>query len=469
MALTAAEQYLIELINRARLDPLAEAARYGLGLNAGLTGTVIGTRALEPVSPNTALETAALGHATWMLQNDSFDHTGADGSTPGARINKAGYAFVGTWAWRENLAWTGTTGALDLESAIAEHHEGLYRSAGHRVNTFSANVREVGVAQVPGNFTHLGTTYKSSMLTVDYAASGTDVFVTGVAYTDANKDSFYSIGEGDAGIWFRADGAGATTASAGGYGFGVKASGSLTVNVGDGSQTLAVLQVDAADGNVKVDLVTEASGDTYLALSASATLVSGITDARLLGSADLNLSGNGENNKLVGNTGNNELHGFGGDDDLLGGRGDDKLFGGDGNDLLRGGTGRDASWGDLGTSGASGNSDILYGGAGNDRLIGQSGADILNGGLGNDVLTGGGGRDTFVFTAGRDRITDFAENVDTVEINAATLGIDMTLDEVISMGRVENGDAVFDFGGGNVLTLEGHSDLSLLFNDLMIV
>ncbi len=74
-----------------------------------------------------------------------------------------------------------------------------------------------------------------------------------------------------------------------------------------------------------------------------------------------------------------------------------------------------------------------------------------------------------MFTAGRDRITDFAENVDTVEINAATLGIDMTLDEVISMGRVENGDAVFDFGGGNVLTLEGHSDLSLLFNDLMIV
>ena len=38
MALTAAEQYLLELINRARLDPQAEADRYGVGLNSGLAG-----------------------------------------------------------------------------------------------------------------------------------------------------------------------------------------------------------------------------------------------------------------------------------------------------------------------------------------------------------------------------------------------------------------------------------------------
>ena len=36
MSLTAAEQYLLELINRARLDPVAESQRYGLTLNAGL-------------------------------------------------------------------------------------------------------------------------------------------------------------------------------------------------------------------------------------------------------------------------------------------------------------------------------------------------------------------------------------------------------------------------------------------------
>ena len=59
MALTTAEQYLIELINRARLDPQAEAARYGLSLNAGLQGTVITAAALDPLAPNTLLEKSA--------------------------------------------------------------------------------------------------------------------------------------------------------------------------------------------------------------------------------------------------------------------------------------------------------------------------------------------------------------------------------------------------------------------------
>lgn len=469
MALTAAEQYLIELINRSRLDPLAEAARYGLALNAGLSGNVISGEALAPVSPNTLLEDAAFGHSTWMLQADTFDHNGAGGDSPGARISKAGYEFLGAWAWRENLAWTGTTGNLDLTAAVEEHHEGLYRSAGHRVNTFSENVREIGVAQVAGAFTHQGTTYNSSMLTINYAQSGSDVYITGVAYTDRDGDAFYGVGEGTGDIWIRADGASVRTADAGGYGLGVGATNSLTVQVGEGSTTLAVLRVDASDGNVKVDVVTQTDGSKYLAVSSSATLVSGITDARLLGSADLDLNGNAEANRLIGNAGNNELRGFGGADDLLGGRGDDALFGGNGNDLLRGGTGRDASWSDLDTSGASGNSDRLLGEAGNDILIGESGYDVLNGGLGDDMLTGGGGRDTFVFTAGRDTITDFADNVDTIEINTMTLGLDLAIDDVIAMGRITGGDAVFDFGNGNVLTLEGETDLSLLINDLTIL
>lgn len=469
MTLTAAEQYRIELINRARLDPAAEAARFGLSLNAGLTGNVISGNVLEPLSPNPLLENAALGHATWMLENNTFNHTGENGSTPGGRINDAGYKFVGAWAWRENLAWTGTTGQINLEEAVIEHHEGLYRSAGHRVNTFSENVREIGVAQVAGNFTHQGTTYNSSMMTVNYALSGPDIYVTGVVYTDADDDDFYSMGEGTGGVWIRADGASATAAAAGGYGFGVTASNDMSVQIGTGGTTLARLRVDASDGNVKIDVVTDASGDKYLALSSSATLVSGMTDARLLGSADLDLNGNGDANKLVGNTGDNELRGFGGNDDLLGGSGDDFLFGGNGNDLLRGGTGRDARWGDLESSGTSGNSDRLWGDAGDDTLIGQSGNDVLNGGLGDDVLTGGGGRDTFVFTAGRDRITDFADNVDTIEINATTLGIDMTAADVIDMGQVVGNNVVFDFGNGNVLTLEGQTDLGMLLNDLMVV
>ena len=44
MALSASEQLLIEMINRARLDPEGEAALFGIDLNQGLsTGTLDGS------------------------------------------------------------------------------------------------------------------------------------------------------------------------------------------------------------------------------------------------------------------------------------------------------------------------------------------------------------------------------------------------------------------------------------------
>jgi len=82
MTISAAEQYMIELINRARLNPEAEAARYNLPLNADLPAGTIGTAALEVLAPNTNLEDAAQAHSQW----------------------------------------SGTTGTLDLEGAIDVHH-----------------------------------------------------------------------------------------------------------------------------------------------------------------------------------------------------------------------------------------------------------------------------------------------------------------------------------------------------------
>lgn len=80
MALSAAEQYLLELINRARLDPLSEAERYNLGLNVGLaSGTITGT-AKEVLAPDTLLEQASQTHSEWMLDEDVFAHQGDGGS-----------------------------------------------------------------------------------------------------------------------------------------------------------------------------------------------------------------------------------------------------------------------------------------------------------------------------------------------------------------------------------------------------
>lgn len=217
MTISAAEQYLIELINRARLDPLSEAARYNLALNADLSAGTISTDPLQVLAINDLLSDAADDYSRWMLETNVFSHTGIGNSSPGARMADAGYVFEGYWSWSENLAWTGTTGKLDLVAAIDAHHEGLYRSAGHRSNTFDQEVREIGIAQIAGTYEVDGTTYNSSMLTEQFAVSGNSVFVTGVAYSDSDANDFYSVGEGLGGIQFSSRGAAETTAAAGGY------------------------------------------------------------------------------------------------------------------------------------------------------------------------------------------------------------------------------------------------------------
>lgn len=468
MSVSAAEQYLLELINRARLDPQAEAARFGLSLNAGLSaGTISGTPR-QVLAHNTELEQAAIAHSNWMLETDTFSHTGENGSDPGDRIVEAGYELRGSWTWRENLAWTGSTGAIDLAQAVEDHHEGLYRSEGHRENTFASDIREIGVGQVAGSFTHEGSTFNASMLTLNFASSGTEYFITGVAYTDADGDDFYGIGEGTAGLTISADGASGTTAAAGGYGIAVDAAEAVAVTVSLGADILATLALDLTDGNAKLDVVTAADGSQMLALSVNATLFTGIADATLLGAGDLNLTGSDADNVLIGNAGRNMLDGGDGSDNLSGGEGADRIYGGNGDDVLKGGEGRDIRWDSLehDDTVSTINADLLNGGAGDDRLHGQSGSDVLDGGAGDDRLSGGGGRDTFVFAEGTDVVLDFTDNVDSIQLDGDALGVS-TVAEALEMGAIIDGNAVLTFGDDS-LRINDVTDLNVLTNDLLV-
>ena len=423
---------MLELINRARLDPIAEAQRYNLALNTDLDANAISNDAKQVLAPSAVLDRTAEGHSEWMLEADVFSHTGAVDSSPGGRIEDAGYEFTGAWTWRENLAWIGSTGTLDLNTAIAAHHEDLYRSEGHRLTTFASNTREVGIFQAHGEFTVGGMDYDSSMVTLNFASSSTDVFVTGVAYTDLDGDAFYSIGEGQSDVWILDTINEITSAN------GVSVDGVIAK---DGGITLATLQVDASGGNVKVDVVTATDNSQSLMVSADTVLVSGIPDAVLLGSDNLTLTGNDDDNRLTGNAGENILIGAGCDDVLSGG-------------------GRRAD-----TIGADeANADILQGGAGDDHLIEESGTDRLDGGLRNDLLVGGGGRDTFLFADGDDVIADFTDNVDMIE-----LVTNSKIAEVMAVGEIIGESAVFNFGNGTSLTVVGVNDLSILENDFRIV
>ena len=507
MTLTAGEQYLLELINRARLDPAAEAARYNLSLNDGLAAGTIGTQALQVLAPNQELSTAADTHSTWMLQTNSFSHAGANGSNAGDRIQDNGYQFRGHWAWRENLAWVGSTGNIDMQDAIEQHHEGLYRSSSHRVNTFAESMQEIGIGQVAGKFTQNGTTYNSSMLTENYASTGSDVFVTGVAYRDTDKDGFYSIGEGKSDVWFLTPDNIERTAAAGGYGLEIAPQHDLQVKIGQGQQLMAVVETDVSAGNVKLDLVFQVDGTRLLQVSGDTALVWGVGSAELLGADNLTLTGHAGMNYLTGNSGNNlidgaggndVIRGMGGTDLLIGGAGNDKLFGGAGSDRLIGNDGADTLYGEGSNDklfggdhadelfGGYGNdvlwgeqgNDVLYGGNGFDILIGNGGRDFMYGGYGNDrfdggagsdVMTGGVGSDLFIFSAHRDVIMDFEDNSDTIAIRSWLGDDDMTVADVMELGEVQNGNAVFDFGNNHILTVIGVDDLSILANDMIII
>src|SRR5215218_351232 len=91
-----AEQYLVELINRARSDPAAEAARYGIDLNEGLRPGTLSPAPRAPLPFNPNLIKAAAEHTEWLLPQHPFPshpHIGKDDKTLPERIKAANYAF----------------------------------------------------------------------------------------------------------------------------------------------------------------------------------------------------------------------------------------------------------------------------------------------------------------------------------------------------------------------------------------
>ena len=426
MTLTANEQFFLELVNRARLDPLAEAALQGIDLNQYLAPGTLDGSAKQVLAPNALLDLAAEAHSAWMLQTDIFSHTGVNGSDPGQRMTTAGYQFTGSWTWGENIAWSGTTGTIDLVAAISGHHRGLFLSSGHRVNILNDSFREVGIAQVGGQFTYNGTTYNASMAAQAFATSGASAFLTGVVYNDTNGDRFYSIGEAGPATGFTIGGASDTSEAAGGYALATAVAAGVLVSINQGG-AMSSVRIDLSSGNAKLDLV----GGNLLLASADLELVSGVANARLLGIEGLDLRGNGAANGLTGNNGSNGLIGRGG-------------------------------------------ADLMAGGAGLDSLSGGGGGDRLDGGTGNDRLNGGLKADDFVFAVGygQDRVADFdVLQHDRLELDDALWGnVALTGAQVVaSFATVKAAGVVFDFGGGDVLTLAGLTNVAGLAGQIDFV
>ena len=211
----AFEIYMLQLVNRARLDPAGEAARYKIDLNQGLAAGTISVTPKQPLVPNPLLNESARAHSQWMLDTGIFSHTGASGSQPFDRMTAAGYPFAAPYAAGENIAFSGTTGTLGgLASYIEDQHRGLFLSPSHRTNIEEGSYREIGISQVTGAFTSGSTTYNASMITQNFATTGTTSFLGGVIYNDLDLDNFYDPGEGVAGVTIRINGIAVATSTA---------------------------------------------------------------------------------------------------------------------------------------------------------------------------------------------------------------------------------------------------------------
>ena len=421
MALTSAEQYALELLNRARLDPVGEASRYRIGLNDGVDADDIITRApMQVLAHNAVTERAAELHAAWMIENDIFSHRqGGALDSVYDRLMHVGFdPGRGTWGYGENLVAIMSSGMSET-AIMNEFHRLWMLSPGHRSNMLEDSYREIGYVRMEGDL--LG---RDQVGVEVFGWADNRVYVTGVAYQDRDGNDFYSIGEGTGGVVFRIEGTGsARSTTSGGYQV-LGTSGEVVVRVtAPGSDTGTRVAMDLSDGNVKLDLVN----GNLLKVSADSKLLSGpVTALEALGILGLSLTGNDANNQLTGNVGAN------------------LLSGGVGNDRLTG----------------AGGADRLQGDTGSDRLQGGTGADRLAGGEGNDRLNGGTGADAFLFAprGGRDRVEDFSLGQgDKLVLNDAlwkSAG-DLRAGQVVSkFAEVTTDGVLFDFGGGNTLLLE---------------
>ena len=401
---TALEVYFVTLLNRARMNPKAEAARYGITINEGLPAGTISRQPLPPLAINAYLTDAARQHSVHMLDVDAVAHQSIGDSTNLKRLIRAGYQPVYPAALAENLGWHGaSSGWPDPQAAADLLHRELFADTtvpgrGHRIILMDPDMTEIGVGYVPGSFASNAATWNAMMVTQDFAFTSGDRFITGVAYTDTvRRDRVYTPGEGLFGVLIQAqrlsDGRlfTITTGQAGAYSLQVPPGVYRVTASGGGLPTPIVRDnVSMANSNVLADFRIRPS----LAPSLSNVGVLHVDGTPADDLISLNLVGSQLVVKVNASTWSfpadqvhaTEIWAWQGNDTLLGSAMQDIVQGMWGNDLLFGRGGDDF------LSGGAGN-DTLDGGGGNDILYANSGNDMILGGPGNDLISGGSGRD----------------------------------------------------------------------------
>lgn len=379
---TDQEQFLLELINEARLDPLANSERYITVFNPlisaipevksaldffGVDGKALlnAYLALTPVGPlawNDKLASAAEQHSAAMISADQQSHQVPGEADLGARATAAGYSYnllgENVYAYAESVIHAHAAFMVDWGNGPG----GIQSPAGHRNNIMLADFTEVGIDITTE--TSSSTEVGPLVVTQDFGKAG-QLYVTGVVYNDTDHNNFYSIGEGVAGLTVSWSQGSATSSASGGYSLPLTpGNGRILTLTGGGLSGAVKVTTDIHGVNLKLDVV---DGDTLLT-SGSVSVDGPVSIIRTIGLNDVVLTA---------------------------GNGEQEIWGSAGNDIINGGSGDDLLYGE-------GGGDILNGGAGNDEIEGGAGNDIINGGDGTDVAIYSGPLSRYFFRANSD-------------------------------------------------------------------
>ena len=269
---TAAEQLVLEYVNRARADPIAEGQRLGIDIHEGLPNpSLVGPR--PPLAMNKILLEIAEAHTLDMYDQNYFSHNDPNGTTPFDRMLHAGYNYLSAG---ENMA-------AGVDQTAAELEDFMMVDAGtsgrpHRVNLLDLfNVYPCG--SPPCVYTEIGIGYfgtepinnegLNSLITQDFGVTSAGPFLLGVVYNDLNGNNFYDIGEGIGGVTITTSVGDyyAVSSSSGGYVIPVGTSGTITVTASGPNFGPITKSVTLNGANVKVDFTPQSSSQTFQSTS----------------------------------------------------------------------------------------------------------------------------------------------------------------------------------------------------------
>jgi len=299
---TPEEQYLLELINRARANPAAEGqllvSTDDQEIQSALeffevdpTSIVAEFSNYDPRPPltfNDKLIEMARFHSEDMRDHNYQGHTGSAGDTLTDRFSLFGYDYLraaeNVFAYAKSLLYGHAGFIIDWGVESLGHRKNLlefdrdsdfFREIGIGVVYTVSSSSYPGLRLLPPGIFSLSTEVGPIIITEDFALSATQPdtpFLLGVVYDDLNGNNFYDIGEGVQGVTISLDnGQSTVSASSGGYSLPVDSPGTYQVTASGGPlSTPQIKEVTIGQDNVKLDfLVNQTRSETSLSLSLS--------------------------------------------------------------------------------------------------------------------------------------------------------------------------------------------------------